>query len=130
MGGINNKKFRFWQVELGLGLGEWIYTKAPTIARWLIIEGHLLTHCSHTTVGEQLILTSIALLVVFWGLPASLLIVPVCIMLAVICLGYLFPHTWFKWVYHFPYVLNAYQLLGQDLYGGDPLPLQVQESMM
>lgn len=27
MGPIDNKNFRFWQTELGFGLGNWIYTK-------------------------------------------------------------------------------------------------------
>jgi len=112
----NRGRFRFWQIELGFGLGNWIHTKEISgYTPWLIVF------------TAQSIFTILALMVAFWNVPPMFLLVCFGVWFLLIVLGILLPpdREWIRWIFEFPFFLNIHQLLSLNMFGGNPLPPQV-----
>lgn len=113
MGGIDNARFRFAQIQLGAGLGFWVFTKHSSI--WSLI-------CTYV---ESLPIAALALFVTYFGLSGVYLIIPYAIRVVLFVIRVVLPPERLEWLFNFPFVLNYYQTMDLMLYGGDPLPARV-----
>jgi len=108
-----NLRFRFWQVQFGVSLGNWVYTKKTGPERWVAFF-----------LG-QAPFTFITCLVVFARISPLFLIFPVTMAILSMVIAVSFPPERVKWVYHLPFILPVFEVFDMIMYGGDPLPLKV-----
>lgn len=113
MGAEDNARFRFWQVQLGVSMGNWVYTKPPgNSSIWLLIVG-------------QIPVSFTLFLVVFAHLSACFLLIPFGVAFLLMLLSVLIPPHYIPKIYHLPFVLNVFEIFDINLIGGDPLPERV-----
>jgi len=115
VGAISNESQRFWQVEFGFGLGNWVTTKAPVKLKWLL------------SVLAQSILPVLALLIVVFNVTPLVLLIPLGLAFILATIGFLSdPNSpWTSWIYHFQWFLNLHETLGVNILGGKSLPPEV-----
>jgi len=110
----DNVRFRFWQVQFGVSIGNWVYTKeTKPVERW-----------TPFFLG-QAPFTLVAFLIYFLHLNPLWFLVPLCGVLISMILAVTFPPEWIYWVYHLPFILPIFEVFDIVVYGGKPLPLKV-----
>ncbi len=113
MGDIDNEKYRFWQIQVGFGLFEWVSTRPHEfwgqIFVWI---------CNILFLGVSIAISILPLpphiLFIFFG---------ACALLAIAEL--LRPSKYIQWILDFSFIQHMYQLFGIDMLGGSPLPSKV-----